>query len=395
MALRRNMASNALRRWTRSQDGGAAARSRRRSSSSQKRDCDKHASASAGRGRATASIHRGVYAVGHPSLRRRAAVDGCGACLRSRGPSQSSERGGALGAPARRAPGPVRRCRSRHIGRPVRRAQPGSVCTAPRSARRRDDASRHVASRSPRRARTIADLEGVVAAAAACRRAIRQAEIAGVPPRPEVNTRSHAQRSRARLPATLPPPRRCPRPGGQRPGRALDGRLPLALAADRGRDRRLRLPPGLASPSRTTTQRDLELRRHGFEVAPLQRSARCDDAAAADVAADLRRRASALRLIECAPMAADAPRALPDRRQLARLPGLLRAAGVDRDQRRAADQRDLRARLDAGQDHRRAPPGRASSSPGTPGCPGARSPTTSTRPSANRAPTCCASSGRT
>ena len=38
---------------------------------------------------------------------------------------------------------------------------------------------------------------------------------------------------------------------------------------------------------------------------------------------------------------------------------------------------------------------RASSSPGTRGCPGARSPTTSTRPSANRAPTCCASSGRT
>ena len=50
-----------------------------------------------------------------------------------------------------------------------------------------------------------------------------------------------------------------------------------------------------------------------------------------------------------------AARALPDRRQLARLPGVLRAAGVDRDQRRAADQRDLRARLDAGQDHRRAP----------------------------------------
>ena len=52
------------------------------------------------------------------------------------------------------------------------------------------------------------------------------------------------------------------------------------------------------------------------------------------------------------------PRALPDRRQLACLPGVLRAAGVDRDERRAADQRDLRARLDAGQDHRRAPPGR-------------------------------------
>ena len=40
-------------------------------------------------------------------------------------------------------------------------------------------------------------------------------------------------------------------------------------------------------------------------------------------------------------------------------------------------------------------PGRRSSSPGTRGCRGARSPTTSTRPSANRGPTCCASSGRT
>ena len=69
-------------------------------------------------------------------------------------------------------------------------------------------------------------------------------------------------------------------------------------------------------------------------------------------------------------MADDAPRALPDRRQLARLPGLLRPARVDRDQRRAADQRDLRARLDAGQNHRRAPPAAGSSSPGTPGMSG-------------------------
>ena len=91
----------------------------------------------------------------------------------------------------------------------------------------------------------------------------------------------------------------------------------------------------------------------------------------------------------------DSARALPDRRQLARLPGLLRAARVDRDRRRAADQRDLRARLDAGQNHRRAPSRAASSSPGTRGCRGARSPTTSTRPSAPRGPTCCASSGRT
>ena len=42
-------------------------------------------------------------------------------------------------------------------------------------------------------------------------------------------------------------------------------------------------------------------------------------------------------------------RALPDRRQLARLPRLLRPAGVDRDRRRAPDERDLRLRLDDGQ----------------------------------------------
>ena len=64
------------------------------------------------------------------------------------------------------------------------------------------------------------------------------------------------------------------------------------------------------------------------------------------------------RVIELPPMAERRARALPDRRQLARLPGVLRPAGVDRDQRRAADQRDLRAGLDAGQDHRRAPAGR-------------------------------------
>ena len=42
-------------------------------------------------------------------------------------------------------------------------------------------------------------------------------------------------------------------------------------------------------------------------------------------------------------------RALPDRRQLACLPRVLRAPRVDRDGGRAADQRDLRLRLDDGQ----------------------------------------------
>ena len=51
-----------------------------------------------------------------------------------------------------------------------------------------------------------------------------------------------------------------------------------------------------------------------------------------------------------------ARRALPDRRQLARLPGVLRAAGVDRDLDGRADQRDLRLRLDAREAAHRARP---------------------------------------
>ena len=91
----------------------------------------------------------------------------------------------------------------------------------------------------------------------------------------------------------------------------------------------------------------------------------------------------------------DAPAALPDRRQQPRLPRLLRPARVDRDQRRAADQRDLRPRLDAGENHRRAPSAGRRRRLGRRHVAAARRPTTSTRPSANRAPTCCASSGRT
>ena len=45
--------------------------------------------------------------------------------------------------------------------------------------------------------------------------------------------------------------------------------------------------------------------------------------------------------------AGPADRALPDRRQLARLPGVLRAARGDLDVRRAPDEHDLRLRLDA------------------------------------------------
>ena len=54
----------------------------------------------------------------------------------------------------------------------------------------------------------------------------------------------------------------------------------------------------------------------------------------------------------------DGGRALPDRRQQPRLPGVLRAARVDRDLHRGAHQRDLRVRVDARQDpHRLRPEG--------------------------------------
>ncbi len=47
------------------------------------------------------------------------------------------------------------------------------------------------------------------------------------------------------------------------------------------------------------------------------------------------------------------PAPVPDRRSQPRLPGVLRAAGVDRDLHRRADQRDLRVRLDAREDRHR------------------------------------------
>ena len=89
------------------------------------------------------------------------------------------------------------------------------------------------------------------------------------------------------------------------------------------------------------------------------------------------------------------PRAVPDRRELARLPRVLRAPGVDRHLRRAADERDLRLRLDAGEDPhrpRRRADGRGL---GRRACPAARRSPPTTRRSAPRAPTCSSSSGRT
>ena len=88
-------------------------------------------------------------------------------------------------------------------------------------------------------------------------------------------------------------------------------------------------------------------------------------------------------------------RALPDRRQQPRLPGVLRAAGVDRDLDRGAHQRDLRLRLDAGQDPHRLRAQGHGRRLGRRARAGARRSTPSTRPSAPAARICSRSSGRT
>ncbi len=87
-------------------------------------------------------------------------------------------------------------------------------------------------------------------------------------------------------------------------------------------------------------------------------------------------------------------RAVPDRRQQPRLPGVLRAAGGDVDRGRAADERDLRVRVDAGQAVDRAHTGGRDRRLGRRACRVARRSTSPTRRSAGRAPTCCRSSGR-
>lgn len=76
--------------------------------------------------------------------------------------------------------------------------------------------------------------------------------------------RPHAQRPRAGLPAALSAPWP-PGPGGEREGRGLDGRLPLAGTAARGRDRLLRLPPRAHRLSRRSGAGP-RLRRRGFAI---------------------------------------------------------------------------------------------------------------------------------
>ena len=94
-----------------------------------------------------------------------------------------------------------------------------------------------------------------------------------------------------------------------------------------------------------------------------------------------------------APRAPDERPAVPDRRPEPRLPRVLRAARVDRDLDRRADQRDLRLRLDAGEDRHRVRRAARRWWPGTPAPPGAPSCSPSTRPSGARARICSSSSG--
>ena len=83
-----------------------------------------------------------------------------------------------------------------------------------------------------------------------------------------------------------------------------------------------------------------------------------------------------------------ARRALPDRRQLARLPRVLRAARVDRDVDRLPDQRDLRLRLDAREAADRARAEADDRRLGR-GPRDARRSRRTTRPRAGRGRTCC------
>ena len=192
------------------------------------------------------------------------------------------------------------------------------------------------------------------AAAARSAEAPPQGDLSGpappLPPRPAPQGRPHPQRPREGLPRLRPPPPPAAR-RDQRPRRRLHRRLPLAPR---------RLVVETDSYESTTAsiafeddhERDLKLRQRGLAVLrytgrqlerePAASPPRSAPASPRRVASRERRR----------------PRALPDRRQQPGLPGFLRPARVDRDQRRPPDQRDLRARLDAGQDHRRAPSGR-------------------------------------
>jgi very-short-patch-repair endonuclease len=127
-------------------------------------------------------LHRGVYAVGHTGIgwkgRWMAAVLACGA-----GAALSHGSAAALWGLLRPAPGPVDVSVPTYAGRSVR----GGIRLHRRGARRLDPivSRRGISVTTP--ARTIADIEGVLAPHLV-RRAIRQAEIAGLRIAPKVET---------------------------------------------------------------------------------------------------------------------------------------------------------------------------------------------------------------
>ena len=140
---------------------------------------------------------------------------------------------------------------------------------------------------------------------------------------------------------------------------SASARSPSTSLASRGlvrRDRRLRgspRPPGVRGrPRRTRAAPSASASGASATTRSEPRSVR--SATGAVAVAGIAKRVPAIR----SRRGEEGPRrrgrgAVPDRRELARLPGVLRAARVDRDRRRAADERDLRVRVDDGQDPHR------------------------------------------
>ena len=181
-------------------------------------------------------LHQGVYAVGHRGSLNRGALDGGGARIgRRRGP-QPRQCGGALGpAAAVRRPG-------RRLGANAERLVAGAVDSpaSPHVAGAEDghssksDSGDGADPHDRRSARSGFGRHGP-----ACHPSGRDAG-------PSVGFRGrdrpHPERFGARLPGPLWAAGAA-NPGGERPDRPLDRRLPLANRAARGRDRQLSMAP--------------------------------------------------------------------------------------------------------------------------------------------------------
>ena len=229
------------------------------------------------------------------------------------------------------------------------------------------------------------------------------------PAGPRQRTGPHPQRAGAALPTPLPPPPPSPA-GGERSTRPLRGRLPLARSGRDRRDRRFQAPrqpsrlrvrpstrcrasaPGLSRPAIHVPAGAGQPGRGRCGSARPPRPEPAGTQPMMDTCPQRPRKRSPPKGSKAKQ---EARRALPDRRQLARLPGVLRPARVDRHARRAADQRDLRARLDVRQDADRPRPRGRRGLLGRRAGRAASSPTSPTSPSASPARTCSATSGRT